>query len=126
MGSAIDIGIIIGYFILMLIIGYFSGKGNANQEDYFLAGRSMPWIPVALSIAATMISANGFIGGPGWAYNSGMYSSPFSGIICVKRNNSSYLQNGSNFGISIYGKAFGKILQNSDNYAIFYQFNYSN
>ncbi len=73
MGSAIDIGIIIGYFILMLIIGYFSGKGNANQEDYFLAGRSMPWIPVALSIAATMISANGFIGGPGWAYNSGMY-----------------------------------------------------
>ena len=32
----------------------------------------MPWIPVALSVAATMISANGFIGGPGWAYTSGM------------------------------------------------------
>lgn len=73
MRSAIDIGIIIGYLMLMLLIGYFSGKNNTNQEDYFLAGRSMPWIPVALSIAATMISANGFIGGPGWAYNSGMY-----------------------------------------------------
>ncbi len=73
MGSAIDVGIIIGYLILMLVIGYFSGKNNTNQEDYFLAGRSMPWIPIALSIAATMISANGFIGGPGWAYTSGMY-----------------------------------------------------
>lgn len=73
MGSAMDVGIIISYLILMLVIGYFSGKNNTNQEDYFLAGRSMPWIPVALSIAATMISANGFIGGPGWAYTSGMY-----------------------------------------------------
>lgn len=72
MVSTIDIGIIIGYLGIMLIIGYIAGKKNTTQEDYFLAGRSMPWIPIALSVAATMISANGFIGGPGWAYNSGM------------------------------------------------------
>lgn len=73
MGAAVDVGIIIGYLLLMLMIGYLSGSKNEDQEDYFLAGRSMPWIPIALSIAATMISANGFIGGPGWAYTSGMY-----------------------------------------------------
>ena len=73
MVSAIDIGITIGYLLLMLFIGYLSGRKNKTQDDYFLAGRSMPWIPVALSVAATMISANGFVGGPGWAYNSGMY-----------------------------------------------------
>lgn len=73
MVSAIDVTIIVGYLAMMLIIGYFAGKKNTTQEDYFLAGRSMPWIPIALSVAATMISANGFIGGPGWAYNSGMY-----------------------------------------------------
>ena len=71
--SSIDVCIIIGYLLLMLVIGYYSGKDNKNQEDYFLAGRSMPWIPIALSVAATMISANGFIGGPGWAYVDGMY-----------------------------------------------------
>ena len=47
--SSIDVCIIIGYLLLMLVIGYYSGKDNKNQEDYFLAGRSMPWIPIALS-----------------------------------------------------------------------------
>lgn len=71
--SIIDVSIIVGYLLLMLVVGYMSGKDNKNQNDYFLGSRSMPWIPVALSVAATMISANGFIGGPGWAYTSGMY-----------------------------------------------------
>ena len=72
MVSAIDITIVIVYLLIMLGVGYLSGKNNKTQDDYFLAGHSMPWIPVALSVAATMISANGFIGGPGWAYTSGM------------------------------------------------------
>lgn len=71
--SAIDIAVITGYFVLMLVVGYVTGKDNKDTDDYFLAKRSMPWIPVALSVAATMISANGFIGGPGWAYTDGMY-----------------------------------------------------
>ena len=71
--SVIDVAVVVGYLALMLVIGYFSGKDNESQEDYFLAKRSMPWIPIALSVAATMISANGFIGGPGWAYTDGMY-----------------------------------------------------
>ena len=77
----LDLMIVIGYMLLMLAVGYFSGKKNKDTEDYFLAGRSMPWIPIALSIAATMISANGFIGGPGWAYTAGMY--PFMVNIAV-------------------------------------------
>ncbi len=71
--SLIDSIIIIAYLALMLFIGYYVGKDNKDKDDYFLAGRSMPWIPIALSVAATMISANGFIGGPGWAYSDGMF-----------------------------------------------------
>jgi len=56
----------------MMCLGGLVGKKNKTQEDYFLAGRSMPWIPVALSIAATMVSANSFIGAPGWAYTDGI------------------------------------------------------
>ncbi|MGB5823117.1 MAG: sodium:solute symporter [Proteocatella sp.] len=79
--SKIDSSIIIVYILGMLFIGYFMGKDNENQEDYFLAGRSMPWLPIALSVAATMISANSFIGGPGWSYTSGI--APFMVNITV-------------------------------------------
>ena len=56
--SAIDIGIVVVYLIAMEAIGFFVGRSNKTQEDYFLAGRSMPWLPVALSVAATMILAH--------------------------------------------------------------------
>ena len=45
---------------------------NKTQEDYFVAKRSLPWLPIGLSIAATMISCNSFVGGPGWGYHSGL------------------------------------------------------
>lgn len=79
--TAIDISVIVGYLVLMILVGYFSGRKNKTQEDYFLAGHSMPWLPIGLSVAATMISANSFIGGPGWGYTSGMF--PFMVNITV-------------------------------------------
>ena len=71
--TTFDAIIIIVYLCAMLVVGYFVGRDNESKDDYFLAGRSMPWLPLALSVAATMISANGFIGGPGWSYNDGMF-----------------------------------------------------
>ncbi|MEE0203231.1 MAG: sodium/solute symporter [Muricomes sp.] len=70
--SIIDLGIIVIYLGGLLYMGVRLGRGNETQEDYFVAGRSMGWMPVALSIAATTISGNGLIGGPGWSYQSGM------------------------------------------------------
>ncbi|MDU1910104.1 sodium:solute symporter family transporter [Fusobacterium sp.] len=65
--------VIIGIYILVLLfIGYVSGKDSKTSDEFFVANRQMSWIPVALSIAATTISANGFIGGPGWAYSVGI------------------------------------------------------
>lgn len=72
--SMIDGIIVIIYLVAMMAIGFVVGKGNKTQEDYFLGGRSMPWLPVALSVAATTISANGFIGNPGRAYSEGIIS----------------------------------------------------
>ncbi len=82
--SALDIIIVVVYILGMLFMSMQLSKTNKTQEDYFIGGRSMPWIPVACSIAASTISANGFIGGPGWAYTSGMtafmlqFSIPFA------------------------------------------------
>ncbi len=81
MDRIIDYTIIAAYLMLVMVIGVLSGRKNNNQEDFLLAGRSMPWFPIAFSIAATMISANTFIGAPGWAYTSGI--SPYMTNIMV-------------------------------------------
>lgn len=70
--SVIDTSIIIVFILGVLILGWHLGKSNESSEDYYLASRSMSWWPVAISVAASMISANGFIGGPGWAYSVGI------------------------------------------------------
>lgn len=79
--TSVDLVMVVMYLLLMIYIGYRAGRENNTNMDYFFASRNMPWIPVALSIAATMISANGFIGGPGWGYTEGMY--PFMVNITV-------------------------------------------
>jgi len=70
--SAIDTALIVVYILGVLVLGWYVGKSNKSADDYYLAGRSMGWWPIAISVAASMISANGFIGGPGWAYTSGI------------------------------------------------------
>lgn len=70
--SVIDFIIIVIYLGVLLGLGARLNKKNETQDDYFIAGRSMAWLPVALSVAATTISGNGLIGGPGWSYQSGL------------------------------------------------------
>ena len=71
--SHADLFVIFAYLAFILCLGLKVGrKKEADNDDYYLAGRSMPMLPVALSIAATTISANAFIGAPGWAYYDGI------------------------------------------------------
>lgn len=79
--TTVDAAIILIYLLGMLVLGFALGKSNKTQEDYFVAGRSLPWLPIGLSIAATMISCNGFVGGPGWGYANGLL--PFMQNITV-------------------------------------------
>jgi Na+/proline symporter len=38
-----DIAIIIGYFVIVLGLGAYVNRYIKSQEDFFLAGRKMPW-----------------------------------------------------------------------------------
>lgn len=67
----IDLSVIVAYLIGMVILGLKLGKSNASTDDYFLAGRSMPFFPIGLSVIATMVSAASFISGPGGSYIEG-------------------------------------------------------
>ena len=61
--SQIDFLVLILYLIVVLSIGfYYSRKNDENYTNYFLAGRNIGWFTVGISIFATNISSEHFIG----------------------------------------------------------------
>ncbi len=55
----IDWSIVIAYFILNLLIGfYFYKKSSGNTENFFLSGRKMTWWLAGLSMVATTFAAD--------------------------------------------------------------------
>ncbi|MGE5410555.1 MAG: sodium:solute symporter family transporter, partial [Clostridiales bacterium] len=55
--------ILFAYLIIVLSLGfYYSRKQDNDSSGYFLAGRNMSWFAVGMSIFATNISSEHFIG----------------------------------------------------------------
>ena len=51
------------YFVVLCVIGFWAGrKKRKGSEDYFLAGRTLPWYVVGTSFIASNISTEHFIG----------------------------------------------------------------
>jgi len=57
-------GIILGYFILLLIIAQFTSRSSDNNT-FFLAGRQSPWYLVAFGMIGASLSGVTFISIPG-------------------------------------------------------------
>lgn len=64
------------YAVVILFMGIFIGKGKKGSkksaEDYFLAGKSLPWWAIGSSLIAANISAEQFIGTSGSAFAGGL------------------------------------------------------
>ncbi len=67
----IDLCIVAAYIIFIVWWGLRHGKSNGTGS-YFLAGRSMPWWIVGLSLFAASISSTTLIGQTGDAYATGI------------------------------------------------------
>ncbi|MCD4694709.1 MAG: sodium/glucose cotransporter, partial [Bacteroidales bacterium] len=71
--SFLDYAVFIAYGLVIVSIGLWvsrTKKGHQrNAEDYFLAGKSLPWWTIGASLIAANISAEQFIGmsGSGFA-----------------------------------------------------------
>ena len=61
--NIVDHAIVAIYLIGLLIMG-FGLRQQSSKQDYFLAGRSLGWKPLSLSIMATQLSAVSFISAP--------------------------------------------------------------
>lgn len=69
--SYVDCTIIVLYLILIIWWGLRNGK-SSDAGSYFLAGRTMPWWVVGLSLFAASISSTTLIGQSGDAYHTGV------------------------------------------------------
>jgi len=61
-----------GALLFFVVYGLYKGRGTGTVKGYLLAGKTMPWYAVALSIMATQASAITFISTTGQSYVDGM------------------------------------------------------
>jgi SSS family transporter len=57
------------YLAAMLAIGWLYARRQKDGEDYYLAGRNLPWLAVAMSLYASVTSAMTYMGLPGMAFS---------------------------------------------------------
>ena len=62
--------LILGYFALLVLIAYLTGK-QADNQTFFTANRSSPWYLVAFGMVGASLSGVTFISVPGWVGDSG-------------------------------------------------------
>ena len=64
--------IVLSYLAYVIWHGLRLSRGSLDSESFFLAGRSLPWWAVGLSVMATQMSAITLIGTTGQAYEDGI------------------------------------------------------
>jgi len=64
--------VLCGALAFIVLYGLWRGRGSNSVDKYLLAGRTMPWHVMALSIMATQASAVTFISTTGQSYVDGM------------------------------------------------------
>jgi SSS family transporter len=64
MDSTLLFSFVIGYFLLLLVVAYFTSR-NSNNESFFIGNRSSNWMLVAFGMIGTSLSGVTFVSVPG-------------------------------------------------------------
>jgi len=70
----IIVGSVAVYMIFCVVMGLWAMRRTHSTSDFFIAGRSLGPIVVALAIFSSTLSGFGFVGGPGLVYSQGVSS----------------------------------------------------
>ncbi len=76
LSPVIILSCIVGYFLLLILVSYFTGKDSGNK-NFFLANRKSPWYVVAFGMIGASLSGVTFISVPG-AVGAGGLNQSFS------------------------------------------------
>src|SRR5512137_464696 len=68
-----DLAVFIGYFVVVVAIGFAAGRGRQLSVDgYFRGDNRLAWYTIGFSIVAAGISSEQFVGEMGYAYKLGL------------------------------------------------------
>lgn len=67
--SPLDYVVFVGYLLASVAVGVWFVKEQRTVKDYFLAGQSMNWFVVAISVIAALFSGISYLGAPTEVYN---------------------------------------------------------
>ena len=70
----IIVGAVVVYMIFCVLTGLWAMRRTRNTSDFFIAGRGLGPIVVALALFSSTLSGFGFVGGPGLVYSIGVSS----------------------------------------------------
>ena len=73
--GVIDYVIVAVYAIVIIALGFYFSRSKGkekNEEDYFLAGKSLPWWAIGASLISANISAEQYIGMSGSGFAGGL------------------------------------------------------
>src|SRR6516225_1440129 len=69
---SLDWAVMFGWLVFLVSYGLWRGRGSSSVNQFLLAGKTMPWYAMGLSIMATQASAITFISTTGQSYTDGM------------------------------------------------------
>jgi SSS family solute:Na+ symporter len=77
--------VVAGYALVLLGVAVWATRRSDTSEDYFLAGRSVPWFVVGASLFATNVSGSTLVGLVGGAYQMGLavYNYEWTAILAL-------------------------------------------
>ena len=64
MSPIILFSFVIGYFVLLLLVAYFTSR-NSNNDSFFIGNRNSNWMLVAFGMIGTSLSGVTFVSVPG-------------------------------------------------------------
>lgn len=64
MNSAVLLSFVIGYFVILLVVAYFTSR-NSNNDSFFIGNKNSNWMLVAFGMIGTSLSGVTFVSVPG-------------------------------------------------------------
>jgi len=81
--TPIDIAAFGGFLVLVIGVSLYASRKEETSEDYFLAGRSLPWWLIGVSLVASNISSEHFVGMAGDGFRIGLAIACFEWVAAI-------------------------------------------
>ena len=81
--TPVDVAAFAAFLVLVVAVSLYASRKEETSEDYFLAGRSLPWWLIGVSLVASNISSEHFVGMAGDGFRIGLAIACFEWVAAI-------------------------------------------